>query len=337
MVGPSRGDPQVGGPRSICSTRTVEHIYYTRCKSSSQARRAATRGPRQPGQAVSDRRTAAHAKQEGGQRAASAWRGTPVPGGRGRSRGRAPVGVLLAGQPRCARRVRSGVRRNRPAGRVLPARRLAVVHRRAVPLGRHHHDRAPVAGTGAARRGRRCPGRGTDRILAGQARRAGAAGPRPQPVAAPRCGSYRPAAGPLRARPGDCAGPVHPRGAHRAQPACRDAGRARPHLHPLAGHRRGGGVTLAGYLLGASVPGIDQYLLPVIAIIVIASAVPVTVELVRAAASARPARRAAAPGRRHTAVPAYSKMSSGRNAETRTLGTSTTWLTLRSTATLHSA
>jgi membrane-associated protein len=41
------------------------------------------------------------------------------------------------------------------------------------------------------------------------------------------------------------------------------------------------GVTLAGYVLGASIPGIDQYLLPVIAVIVVASAVPVAVELVR--------------------------------------------------------
>src|SRR5262249_21998272 len=50
------------------------------------------------------------------------------------------------------------------------------------------------------------------------------------------------------------------------------------------------GITLAGYLLGGSVPGIDQYLLPVIAIIVIASAVPVAVELIRA--RRRPARHA---------------------------------------------
>jgi len=42
------------------------------------------------------------------------------------------------------------------------------------------------------------------------------------------------------------------------------------------------GVTLAGYVLGATIPGIDQYLLPAIAVIVIASAVPVTIELVRA-------------------------------------------------------
>jgi len=42
------------------------------------------------------------------------------------------------------------------------------------------------------------------------------------------------------------------------------------------------GITLAGYVLGASIPGIDQYLLPVIAVIVIASAIPVTIEILRA-------------------------------------------------------
>jgi len=41
------------------------------------------------------------------------------------------------------------------------------------------------------------------------------------------------------------------------------------------------GVTLAGYALGASIPGIDQYLLPAIAVIVVASAVPVAIELTR--------------------------------------------------------
>jgi len=42
------------------------------------------------------------------------------------------------------------------------------------------------------------------------------------------------------------------------------------------------GVTLAGYALGASIPGIDQYLLPVIAVIVVLSLVPVGLELLRA-------------------------------------------------------
>jgi membrane-associated protein len=59
------------------------------------------------------------------------------------------------------------------------------------------------------------------------------------------------------------------------------------------------GITLAGYLLGTSIPGIDQYLLPVIAIIVIASAVPVAVELVRARRR-RPARHARTGAAEHT-------------------------------------
>ena len=42
------------------------------------------------------------------------------------------------------------------------------------------------------------------------------------------------------------------------------------------------GVTLAGYALGASIPGIDQYLLPVIAVIVVVSLIPVGLELWRA-------------------------------------------------------
>jgi membrane-associated protein len=41
------------------------------------------------------------------------------------------------------------------------------------------------------------------------------------------------------------------------------------------------GVTLAGYLLGASVPNVDTYLLPIIAVIVAVSLVPVALELLR--------------------------------------------------------
>ncbi|HWD06208.1 MAG TPA: DedA family protein [Amycolatopsis sp.] len=41
------------------------------------------------------------------------------------------------------------------------------------------------------------------------------------------------------------------------------------------------GVTVAGYLLGASVPGIDQYLLPIIAVVVVISLVPLALELRR--------------------------------------------------------
>lgn len=42
------------------------------------------------------------------------------------------------------------------------------------------------------------------------------------------------------------------------------------------------GLTLAGFLLGRSVPGIDQYLLPVIGLIVVVSLAPLAVELIRA-------------------------------------------------------
>jgi membrane-associated protein len=55
------------------------------------------------------------------------------------------------------------------------------------------------------------------------------------------------------------------------------------------------GVTLAGYVLGASIPGIDQYLLPVIAVIVIASAVPVAIELIRERRSRHGRHRRTAP------------------------------------------
>ena len=41
------------------------------------------------------------------------------------------------------------------------------------------------------------------------------------------------------------------------------------------------GVTVAGYVLGSSIPGIDQYLLPIIALVVVISLVPLGLELLR--------------------------------------------------------
>lgn len=41
------------------------------------------------------------------------------------------------------------------------------------------------------------------------------------------------------------------------------------------------GVTLAGYVLGSRIPGIDTYLLPIIAVIVVISLIPVLLELRR--------------------------------------------------------
>jgi membrane-associated protein len=47
------------------------------------------------------------------------------------------------------------------------------------------------------------------------------------------------------------------------------------------------GVTLAGYALGSTVPSIDTYLLPIIAVIVIVSLIPIGVELLRTRTAAR--------------------------------------------------
>lgn len=41
------------------------------------------------------------------------------------------------------------------------------------------------------------------------------------------------------------------------------------------------GLVLAGYALGATVPGVDRYLLPVVALIVVLSLLPLAVEIVR--------------------------------------------------------
>ncbi|MGW4523993.1 DedA family protein [Amycolatopsis sp. NPDC004378] len=41
------------------------------------------------------------------------------------------------------------------------------------------------------------------------------------------------------------------------------------------------GVTLAGYVLGSGIPGIDQYLLPIIALVVIVSLIPLALEIRR--------------------------------------------------------
>ncbi|MET7992301.1 DedA family protein [Amycolatopsis sp. NPDC005232] len=47
------------------------------------------------------------------------------------------------------------------------------------------------------------------------------------------------------------------------------------------------GVTVAGYLLGASIPGIDQYLLPIIALVVIVSLIPLALEVLRSRKQSR--------------------------------------------------
>lgn len=41
------------------------------------------------------------------------------------------------------------------------------------------------------------------------------------------------------------------------------------------------GITVAGYTLGSTIPGVDQYLLPAVALIVIVSVIPIALELRR--------------------------------------------------------
>jgi membrane-associated protein len=47
------------------------------------------------------------------------------------------------------------------------------------------------------------------------------------------------------------------------------------------------GITLAGYGLGSTVPGIDGYLLPAIAVVVLVSLIPIGIELIRARRAGR--------------------------------------------------
>ena len=76
----------------------------------------------------------------------------------------------------------------------------------------------------------------------------------------------------------------------------------------LAGHRRPDlvsvGVTLAGYALGSRISNIDHYLLPVIAVIVALSLIPVLIEILRrrGGRSRRPASPASQPAAPRTAV-----------------------------------
>ena len=47
------------------------------------------------------------------------------------------------------------------------------------------------------------------------------------------------------------------------------------------------GVTVAGYLLGRTIPSVDRYLLPIVALVVLVSLAPIAVEAIRARARAR--------------------------------------------------
>jgi membrane-associated protein len=47
------------------------------------------------------------------------------------------------------------------------------------------------------------------------------------------------------------------------------------------------GLTLAGYALGSSIPNVDRYLLPLIAVIIALSLIPLALELLRSRRAAR--------------------------------------------------
>ncbi|CAM5695584.1 hypothetical protein STENM36S_06548 [Streptomyces tendae] len=112
-----------------------------------------------------------------------------------------------------------------------------------------------------------------------------AAGPQPLAAAPRGCETRRGTAGAVRVRQGRRAGPVRPSGADRAQ-----SGGGRPRgagadVHAVAGRRRSVwsvGLILAGYALGSSVPNIDRHLLPLVALIVVVSLLPLLAELYRA-------------------------------------------------------
>src|SRR6185437_10021953 len=142
----------------------------------------------------------------------------------------------------------------------------------------------PLSSGCTARRGGRSATRRADRILARPARRTGAARAVQEPASARRRRARRGDPRTLRIRQGDRAGPVHSSGAHGAQSDGRRAGSADSCLHVVAGGRRVSlslGVTLAGYGLGSSIPSIDKYLLPIIAVIVLVSLSPLAIELLR--------------------------------------------------------
>ena len=59
------------------------------------------------------------------------------------------------------------------------------------------------------------------------------------------------------------------------------------------------GVTMAGYALGSSIPNIDKYLLPIIALIVVVSLIPLGLELLRTRRESRAKRERNRPSQRH--------------------------------------
>jgi membrane-associated protein len=71
------------------------------------------------------------------------------------------------------------------------------------------------------------------------------------------------------------------------------------------------GVTMAGYWLGSKIPGIDSYLLPIIAVIIAISLIPVALEFAKVRRTTRSAAPAAAPAASAVAEPGRSMSKGG--------------------------
>jgi membrane-associated protein len=56
------------------------------------------------------------------------------------------------------------------------------------------------------------------------------------------------------------------------------------------------GLTLAGYALGSSIPNVDKYLLPMVALIVVVSLLPLAAEVYRSRKAGRAAKAGEARG-----------------------------------------
>src|SRR3954451_18305579 len=193
-------------------------------------------------------------------------------------------------RPRHARGVPGALRRDRAAGRVLPARGLAAVHRRAAV---RHRPPAPLHLS--------LP---TVLVAAAAGALAGAQtgfwiGRRVGPPLLDRPDRPRLHAGVTRARAA-----LDRYGNAKAIVLARFIPVVRTVLNPLAGavgvpvrtftvwQVAGGllwslGLTLAGYALGSRIPNVDRYLLPIVAVIVVASLIPVALELLRGRARSR--------------------------------------------------
>ena len=202
-------------------------------------------------------------------------------------RPRRDLAPVLLRRPRHRRR---HVRRDRPARRLLPARRLPALHRRPAERARRLRRRAPHPVAGPGRRARRGTARRADGVRHRAPRRARPAGQDAQRANCTRAPRGRPNCWSATATPRPSSSPAsYPwcapcstrwpaRSAYRPAPSRCGRSPAAP-CGAL-------GLVLGGYALGSSVPHVDTYLLPIVALIVAVSLAPLVREVVRGRRSA---------------------------------------------------